>query len=122
MISPPQMYVPQMWDKKDSSSSSSDNNFSSSSKKQQKDNESSYDQVYGNSEFAINLPFHLPYPEKQALFLIWMLYQYSGVCVYTYMLLLLLLLLLNNIYYYKYYKYYYYINNNNVYILFIINK
>jgi hypothetical protein len=78
MISPPQMYVPQMWDKKDSSSSSSDNNFSSSSKKQQKDNESSYDQVYGNSEFAINLPFHLPYPEKQALFLIWMLYQYSG--------------------------------------------
>ncbi|ORX77190.1 hypothetical protein BCR32DRAFT_295783 [Anaeromyces robustus] len=93
MISPPQMFVPQMWEKRDSSeipnttnsnTSNTSNSLSSKKLSKDKDNnnekreESSYDQSYGNNEFIIRLPYYLPYPEKQALFLIWMLYQYSG--------------------------------------------
>jgi len=81
MLSPPQMYVPQMWEKKESNPL--DNISIKKQKEKEKDmdgkEESPYDQSYGNNEFTIRLPYYLPYPEKQALFLIWMLYQYSGV-------------------------------------------
>jgi len=80
MLSPPQMYVPQMWEKKESNPL--DNISNKKQKEKEKDidgkEESPYDQSYGNNEFTIRLPYYLPYPEKQALFLIWMLYQYSG--------------------------------------------
>jgi len=74
MSNPPQMYVPQMWEKNDITDS-----IIKKQKNKENEKESSYDQSYGNEEFIIRLPVYLPYPEKQALFLIWMLYHYAGV-------------------------------------------